>query len=123
MKVIEAGSMGHHRTRDRLTPYRVGSFFIMASPLGSHRSEPTQVHGQYCAATIEMRPGDFCVVNDDSIFKFRCPCGCGDLYRLSITRQPYSSERPRVWHWNGDRIAPTLSPSVNMLQGCRYHGT
>ena len=44
-----------------------------------------------------------------------CPCGCGRIGALAF--------RPALspsWEWNGDRDAPTLSPSVNHVG--HWHG-
>jgi hypothetical protein len=42
---------------------------------------------------------------------FGCPCGCGEMKSVS-----FRSERRPVWQWDGNREAPTLTPSINILQ-------
>lgn len=50
---------------------------------------------------------------------FRCPCGCGNEGYL-----PFQPEPSPSWHWDGNRVAPTLTPSVLWTAGCpiRWHG-
>jgi len=48
---------------------------------------------------------------------FRCPCGCGYTSWLPVTQED------RGWEWDGNREAPTLTPSI--LQSglpCKWHG-
>lgn len=48
---------------------------------------------------------------------FRCPCGCGYDSWLPVNRGPES------WTWDGNREAPTCTPSI--LQSglpCKWHG-
>lgn len=50
---------------------------------------------------------------------FRCPCGCGFDSWLPIN----GPEKDHGWNWDGNREAPTLTPSV--LQSglpCQWHG-
>jgi hypothetical protein len=47
---------------------------------------------------------------------FICPCGCGREGYLSFT--PPGPQ----WTWDGNREAPTLTPSVQQVGGCRWHG-
>lgn len=44
---------------------------------------------------------------------FGCPCGCGEMH--SIGFRPAETQRPS-WEFNGSETAPTLTPSVNILQ-------
>jgi hypothetical protein len=54
----------------------------------------------------------------------RCPCGCGEAIYLPITDGPARSGGiVSHWHWDGNQIAPTLSPSVyNTGLPCKWHG-
>lgn len=45
---------------------------------------------------------------------FICPCGCGELQSVGF-HTPVAGERP-LWHWDGNREKPTLTPSINILQ-------
>lgn len=48
---------------------------------------------------------------------FRCPCGCGETTKLSLS----STIRPR-WKINIDGLnRPTISPSVRQMSGCLSH--
>ena len=51
---------------------------------------------------------------------FCCPCGCGSLGSLAFDNDT-DEGRPR-WHWNGSRDKPTLTPSIQKTDGCRWHG-
>jgi len=51
---------------------------------------------------------------------FGCPCGCGMLHGVSFDNRPVGwggdSERKHpVWHWDGNKEKPTLSPSLGLL--------
>lgn len=65
-------------------------------------------------------PGLLFVVTNGKLRKwacFRCPCGCGEKIMLSLVE----NRRPRwtvITDWLG---RPTISPSVNRLDGCRSH--
>lgn len=51
-----------------------------------------------------------------------CPCGCGRQGFLAFRgapRPPERAERPS-WIWDGNRDAPTLSPSVHHVG--HWHG-
>ena len=43
---------------------------------------------------------------------FVCPCGCGSV--LGVEFPP--------WTWNGDRERPTVTPSIQHMNGCKWHG-
>ena len=51
---------------------------------------------------------------------FVCPCGCGKVRSVDVAIG--GNKRHHVWNWNGDRERPTLSPSLDCLTGCRWHG-
>lgn len=54
---------------------------------------------------------------------YACPCGCGSHGCLPIGNG-FKPDRGTVgrgtWHWDGNREAPTLSPSVNHIG--HWHG-
>lgn len=50
---------------------------------------------------------------------FKCPCGCADIGRLNF--DPLKTDQP-CWQWDGNREAPTLSPSVQKVGQCAWHG-
>ncbi|WP_416235422.1 DUF6527 family protein [Nitrospirillum sp. BR 11164] len=79
------------------------------------------------AATVPQHPGPaefvdgrLLVVTNGALQKwacFRCPCGCGERVLLSLAE----NRRPR-WSVSVDWLGrPTLSPSINRLDGCRSH--
>lgn len=43
-----------------------------------------------------------------------------ELNRGDLVRLPLSGEGHPVWQWNGNREAPTLTPSINVVG--RWHG-
>lgn len=51
-------------------------------------------------------------------FLYACPCGCGNVGGLAF-RKPDGTPRPS-WIWDGNRDAPTLSPSVHHID--HWHG-
>jgi hypothetical protein len=71
----------------------------------------------------EKRPGDFEFYHhggrspDDRPdgIHFWCPCGCGEM--LGAGRFNDGG-----WQWDGNREAPTLTPSILHMDGCRWHG-
>ena len=58
--------------------------------------------------------------NGRSILFYVCPCGCAMANQLAIYTE---GQQPHGWKWNGDREQPTLTPSIQMVEGtCRWHG-
>jgi hypothetical protein len=49
---------------------------------------------------------------------FVCPCGCGDLTGVPVRPAPQGPH----WNWNGDQEKPTLTPSLQRLDNCKWHG-
>lgn len=50
---------------------------------------------------------------------FCCPCGCGESG--SIAFKGSGKNRPE-WNWNGKQDKPTLTPSLNKQDDCKWHG-
>lgn len=69
----------------------------------------------------EMKdPGDFQYYGGFQGMVMCCP-GCGVMNALPFHPRP----DPPAWNWNGDRINPTLTPSVLHTKekgGCGWHG-
>lgn len=49
---------------------------------------------------------------------FTCPCGCGMVGCLPLCPMP----KEKGWQWDGDRVFPTLTPSILKTSACRWHG-
>jgi hypothetical protein len=49
----------------------------------------------------------------DVCLLFGCPCGCGALQAIHV--KPYSGARA-TWQWDGNRQAPTCTPSILIHQ-------
>lgn len=52
-----------------------------------------------------------------------CPCGCKDLRALPVK---IGEKEARSWKWDGDRVAPTFTPSIQHVPhkpgACNWHG-
>lgn len=69
--------------------------------------------------------GDWAFELDEQHIWIRLPNGSdqGDLVRLPIERSADSPRPHPWWLWNGDREAPTLTPSIlNRGAGDEWHG-
>lgn len=83
------------------------------------------------------KPGDF-IFSDEYIdpydsppkwLRYQCPRGNGEC---SVPLAPQTTSKGHTWHWDGNREAPTLTPSINCLAedlqthekyaGCGWHG-
>ncbi|MFA5897919.1 MAG: DUF6527 family protein [Hyphomicrobium sp.] len=68
---------------------------------------------------VENMPGAFEYFRDGDRYPagmiYTCPCGCGRI--VSLDFRPHSSPS---WEWDGNREAPTLSPSVHHVG--HWHG-
>lgn len=49
---------------------------------------------------------------------FVCPCGCARESFLPMRGRGH----PHEWDWDGNREAPTLTPSIQQVGGCGWHG-
>lgn len=81
---------------------------LIVDDIDDHRNTP---------GAVEIRE---CEVEDGTLvgIAFNCPCGCGREGYLPLDP---SSPGPR-WDWDGNREAPTLTPSVLFKGGCEWHG-
>lgn len=50
--------------------------------------------------------------------RITCPCGCGSVGTLPLWKDGAKDR----WTWDGDLMNPTLTPSIQMLTPCRWHG-
>lgn len=46
---------------------------------------------------------------------FICPCGCKEIRSVPVSG-------PRAWFFNGNLEAPTLTPSIQVIGECKWHG-
>ena len=53
--------------------------------------------------------------------KFWCRGGKKRICGVSIT-DGHADEAKNTWHWDGNREAPTITPSINCEQRCGWHG-
>lgn len=53
-------------------------------------------------------------------FNFVCPCGCRGFSALPLDKDRNDSNHS--WAWDGNREAPTLSPSIFRAHSCGWHG-
>ena len=66
----------------------------------------------------DLAPGTAQFVAGYTRLIFVCPCGCGKVRSIPVGRE----QSPRCWQWDGDREAPTLTPSVRVVGECGWHG-
>lgn len=57
--------------------------------------------------------------NPNAALDFTCPCGCGSVHVISVS---VGEKKPHHWLWNGNIEKPTLTPSIQCLTPCRWHG-
>jgi hypothetical protein len=70
-------------------------------------------------------PGDF-IFSTDKDGKIwgmieMCPCGCGATGGIFFDTGDPNQASPK-WKWNGDKVKPTLTPSIQRTGGCKWHG-
>jgi hypothetical protein len=66
--------------------------------------------------------GAYTFSEDNRELFYICPCGCGEHLSLPVKIGPWVQGASPCWGWDGNRDAPTLTPSIRRLNGCRYHG-
>lgn len=67
-------------------------------------------------------PGDFCFIDKVTLrIVFVCPCGThADGYGVrAVPLEPCSEPH---WDWDGNRDEPSLTPSLQDVSSCRWHG-
>lgn len=61
--------------------------------------------------------GDFWFLdayNDGDVYlHFICPCGCNKVIGIPLGEK---------WTFNGDKINPSINPSIQVMTGCKFHG-
>ena len=76
------------------------------------------------------QPGDWCLYDfgteGQATLSFLCPCGgagcVGDRRWVTIYVKAAPEREQGYWNWDGDRVQPTLSPSIHRKSGCGWHG-
>lgn len=52
-----------------------------------------------------------------------CPCGCKGVRSIPVK---IGVKEPHHWEWNGDKVMPTITPSIRHVAGnpddCTWHG-
>jgi hypothetical protein len=84
----------------------------------------TMVKGVY--GNSDLSPGSFCysgALSKDGRhgMMFKCPCGCGSIGNLRFDSIEEDPDYP-CWAWDGVVEKPTLHPSVQRTDGCKWHG-
>lgn len=51
---------------------------------------------------------------------FICPCGCGSLGGVRVRDDGVKEDG--AWGWNRDEDKPTITPSIQFIGGCGWHG-
>jgi hypothetical protein len=64
-------------------------------------------------------PGDWKWSIDNRAVIYMCPCGCGRVSSVLVNSEPGMKAG---WDWDGNLDAPTLSPSIQHIGACRWHG-
>jgi hypothetical protein len=54
---------------------------------------------------------------------FLCPCGCGTPAGVAVAKDmnDRGGNHP-VWQWDGNIEKPTITPSIQIIGGCGWHG-
>lgn len=91
-------------------------------PGGTLKAKPvkdTMMRAALSGATVA--PGSFSISvskrGKPPLFRYACPCGCGDVGALELFRKGDPKPSPRTWEWDGDLEAPTLLPSIRVSFG------
>ena len=74
-----------------------------------------------CFMRHDLPPGSAAWCEHDREIRsilFTCPCGCKTVRTVPVKRSNAGPE----WLWDGDRLKPTLTPSIQIIGECRWHG-
>ncbi len=66
----------------------------------------------------DVPPGTAQWTEDGKYLWFTCPCGCGRLHCIPAKR----NGNTYGWDFAGTAEVPTLTPSIQITTGCRWHG-
>ena len=73
------------------------------------------------------RPGDFFITEANPFDKdcrsltALCPCGCGAVIGARI-KDGETAATDIWWGWDGSWDKPTITPSIKVMDGCKWHG-
>lgn len=57
----------------------------------------------------------------EASLNFVCPCGCGEVDFVFVSK--VLPKVARCWQWDGNKESPTLTPSIYRLgAACKWHG-
>jgi hypothetical protein len=68
----------------------------------------------------EGKPGAFCFEANEKGLIYNCPCGCEVTGFIPFKGKDHGY--PTVWDFDGNLDKPTLTPSIQRLSGCKWHG-
>lgn len=91
---------------------------------GIHRQDPVPC-GHFDKEELLKDAGDFIICENpigEFGMHFMCPCGCGHISYVPIFKGPRGGDWRDPWGWDGNREAPTLSPSIEFKNYCKWHG-
>jgi hypothetical protein len=73
--------------------------------------------------TFEEMNSPGCFRWSNACLMFVCPCGCESIAGVAVGKDmdDRGGNHP-VWQWNGDREKPTITPSIQLVGGCCWHG-
>jgi hypothetical protein len=56
-------------------------------------------------------------------FECNCPCGCGQriIVPVDMKGEAQHGQGSHRWGWDGNLEAPTLTPSLKQMNGCKVH--
>jgi len=75
--------------------------------IASYKTPPLKEAGQFHFIEERVRDEDNHVGYVNTGMVFMCPCGCGDLTRLS-----FKSDANPMYVWDGNKVTPTVTPAT-----------
>lgn len=67
---------------------------------------------------LPRNPGE--TIISESRFTIGCPCGGEHIIGIRFAETEH--DKGVCWKWNNDRAKPTLTPSIQVVGGCAWHG-
>lgn len=72
------------------------------------------------SGVTDSRTGLPVPVKEFAALAFLCP-DCGDYGAVGVW-DGVGEKHGHNWEWDGNRELPTLSPSIQRMDGCKWHG-